>query len=86
MEIIRGKARRWVKRQGEDFHIVCSLAGMEADRVRAFAMAQIKKAIAEQHRQIVTENFLKGSEPGVGANLRMGRGTGPHQPRKKAKK
>ena len=63
MEIIRGQARRWIKAQREDFQLVCELAGLEASRVHAFAMAQIRKSIEEEHERTARENFVKGSEP-----------------------
>lgn len=69
MELIRGKARRWIKLQSEDFHRVCELAGLEASRVRAFAMAQIRKAIEEDRARTVRENFLNGPSRGVVAEI-----------------
>jgi hypothetical protein len=70
MELIRGQARRWVKAQREDFQLVCQLAGLEASRVHTFAMAQIRKAIEEEQER--TANFLKGSMPGVVAEIPEG--------------
>ena len=69
MELIRGQARRWIKFQSEDFHRVCELAGLDAGRVRAFAMAQIRKAIEEGHARTVRENFLNGPSRGVVAEI-----------------
>ena len=77
MELIRGQARRWVKLQSEDFHRVCDLAGLEASRVRAFAMAQIRKAIEEDRARTVRENFLNGPNPGVVAEILEGAGDRP---------
>ena len=64
MAKVREQAREWVAKQGEDFHTVCSLAGLEASRVHTFAMERIRKAIQADHDRIATENFLKGSVPG----------------------
>ena len=48
---------------------MCELAGLEASRVRAFAMAQIRKAIEEDRARTVRENFLNGPSPGVVAEI-----------------
>jgi hypothetical protein len=72
MESIREQARRWVKAQGEDFKYVCDLAGLEAWRVHAFAMEQIRKAIDKENARIVQDNFVKGSKPEVGENISEG--------------
>jgi hypothetical protein len=69
MARIREQAREWVAKQGEDFHAVCSLAGLEASRVHTFAMERIRKAIQADHDRIAAENFLKGSAPGVVENF-----------------
>lgn len=71
---IRDQARKWIAKQQEDFHTVCSLAGLEADRVHAFAMAKIREAMEREHQETVTRNFVRGSEPGVGANFSEGVG------------
>ena len=80
MELIRGQARRWIKFQSEDFHRVCELAGLEASRVRAFAMAQIRKAIEEDRARTVRENFLNGPNPGVVAEIPKELGDRPTRP------
>jgi hypothetical protein len=72
MARIREQAREWVAQQGKDFHAVCSLAGLEASRVHTFAMERIRKAIQADHDRIATENFLKGSIPGVVENFADG--------------
>ena len=46
----RAKRARWVQNKARISTRVCSLAGLEADRVHAFAMAQIRKAIDEAAR------------------------------------
>ena len=66
-EIIRGDARRWFKMQHEDFRTVCESAGVDAGRVHAFAMTKIREAIAIEHQR--TAEFLKGSMPGVVAEI-----------------
>jgi hypothetical protein len=68
------QARQWFSLQCKDFHDVCSMAGLEAANVHAFAMAQIRKTIDDAHEATVTENFLKGSMPGVVAEIRDGLG------------
>jgi hypothetical protein len=72
MEIIRGQARRWVKMQTDDFQRVCELAGLEASRVHTFAMTRIREAIARD--QARTLAILKGSTPGVVAEIADGQG------------
>jgi hypothetical protein len=72
MELIRGQARRWVKMQTEDFKRVCELAGLEASRVHAFAMARIREANAKEQARTLAN--LKGSTPGVVAEIADGQG------------
>ena len=74
MAHIRDQAREWVAKQGEDFHAVCSLAGLEASRVHTFAMERIRKAIQADHDRIANENFLTGPIPGVVENFADGSG------------
>lgn len=69
MALIRDQARRYVELQCEDFKQVCELAGLEAGRVHAFAMAQIRQAIEKEHQRTVQDNFVKGSKPGVVENI-----------------
>lgn len=79
LEKIRNQARQWVAKQQEDFRTVCELAGLEADRVHAFVMAKIREAIERDHQETVTRNFVKGSDPGVGATF--SEGVGDRRPR-----
>ena len=75
MAKVREQAREWVAKQGEDFHTVCSLAGLEASRVHTFAMEKIKASIQQENAKIaerLAENFLKGSTPGVVENFADG--------------
>ena len=77
MAALQQQARDWFALQSEDFHDVCSMAGLDASNVHAFAMAQIRKTIDEAHEATVTENFLKGSGPGVVAEITDGFGYRP---------
>lgn len=75
MAKVRKQAREWVAQQGEDFHAVCSLAGLESSRVHTFAMEKIKASIQQENAKIaerLAENFLKGSTPGVVENFADG--------------
>ncbi|MCC6736520.1 MAG: hypothetical protein IT534_10405 [Bauldia sp.] len=40
-QIARAAARRWFRFRGEDFLEACALAGLEPDKVRAFALEKI---------------------------------------------
>lgn len=72
MESIREKARQWVEAQSKDFRLVCELAGLEHQRVYAFAMSRIKEAIARDQARTLAN--LKGSTRGVGAENAEGQG------------
>ena len=73
MAVLQQQAREWFALQSKDFHDVCSMAGLEPANVHAFAMAQIRKTIDDAH-DAVTQNLLKGSMPGVVAEITDGSG------------
>ena len=66
-EVIRGQARRWIKLQTDDFKLVCELAGLEASRVRQFAMTKIRESIERENAR--TAELLTSAMPGVASNF-----------------
>lgn len=68
LEAVRRQARNWIKLQGEDFRLVCELAGLEAQRVHQFAMAKVRESI-DAERERATSEILGGSMPGVVPNF-----------------
>jgi hypothetical protein len=55
-----------------DFRRVCDLAALEHTRVHAFAMSRIREAMAKEQQR--TAEFVKGSLPGVVAEISEGVG------------
>lgn len=59
----RLRAREWLTIPNRDFDIVCDLAGLEPDCVRAYAAQEIAKAIANPPKR------RRAAAPGVGQNF-----------------
>ena len=55
------------ERQGEDFRLVCELAGLEASRVHQFAMTKIRESIERDSAR--TAELLTSAMPGVVPNF-----------------
>jgi hypothetical protein len=68
--LIRDQAREWVRRQGEDFRLVCELAGLEASCVHQFAMTKIRESIERENAK--TAERLTSAMPGVVSNFLEG--------------
>jgi len=66
-EHMRDQARNWVERQGEDFRLVCELAGLESSRVHQFAMTKIRESIERDSAR--TAELLTSAMPGVVPNF-----------------